>query len=120
MACSNELSQILGPEAALQLSVAFGGTRIYVPVVPGAEDEIAQAIGIDAARKLSRAYGGEQIEVPVGPGKPLRLRARIEALLAQGKSQRDIARELVLSERMVRHIISGDCWDKEEKRWARA
>src|ERR1041384_8581204 len=118
MACPNELSHILGPQAALQLSVAFGGTRIYVPVMPEAGDEIAQAIGIEAAGKLSAAYGGEQIDVPMGPGKVLRLRARIEALLSQGKSERDIGRELVLSERMVRRILSGECWDKEEKRWA--
>ena len=98
-----EIGRVVGNDAALQLSVTFGGARIYVPVDPPAQ--FIDVIGIDAAARLSHAWGGEQIDVPARPGKAARLKARVSALLDQGLSCREIARQLAITERHARRVL---------------
>ena len=73
MASFKELSGIMGEKAAVQLSVVFGGARIYVPVAADPDGWLSKAIGGAAANALCRAYGGEQTDIPVGPGTALLL-----------------------------------------------
>lgn len=93
-----EIGRVVGQEAALQLSAAFGGMRIYVPVEPDAS--LIEAIGADGAAKLSRSWGGEQIDVPARQGKAL----RITEMLGQGLSTREVAQRLLVTERYVRKV----------------
>jgi len=106
MASFKELSGIMGEKAAVQLSVVFGGARIYVPVAADPDGWLSKAIGGAAANALCRAYGGEQTDIPVGPGKSVRLRERIESMVKEGKTLNQIARQLVLSEREVRKLLN--------------
>jgi len=101
-----EIGRVAGDEAALQLSIKFGGTRIYVPVVP--DRQLVEAVGAEAAARLSSAWGAEQIDVPARPGKTARLKDRVRALLGQGLSCREIARQLAITERHARRVLHDD------------
>ena len=84
--------EIIGEEAAAKLIANFGGTRLYVPHSPCADDALARAVGTGAAMKLAEMFGGERVELP----KPPPRRTQILALRAAGRSVEEIARALEL------------------------
>ena len=59
------VTQLVGPDAAVRLTKALGGRRIYVPRSPGAAHPITAAVGLEAAMALAARFGGEQLEVPL-------------------------------------------------------
>ncbi|WP_323034545.1 hypothetical protein [Pararhodobacter sp.] len=60
-------AQLIGPEAALKLAEARGGTIIYVPHPPVDEANVLSGvIGIEATAKLAEAFPGNQLKIPVG------------------------------------------------------
>src|SRR5512146_2816127 len=76
--------EIIGEEATAKLIARFGGTRLYVPHSPCADDPLARAVGAGAAMKLARMFGGERVEVP----KPPPRRTQILALRAGARAVR--------------------------------
>lgn len=102
------IADIIGAPAALKVAGKWGGTRLYIPPLPGPEHELSQLIGVDAARALGEAYAGERIEVPKADcwGRAMR-NALVIGARASGKSQARVAREHGLTERHVRNIERG-------------
>lgn len=98
----NELIEAVGEDAALKLIRAFGGTRLYVPHSPEANDLLASTIGYYAATRLARIYGGDRVDVPNPPPR----RIRIMQLRASGMSVDAIARELRCTRRRVFQVLA--------------
>ncbi|HEY2525921.1 MAG TPA: Mor transcription activator family protein [Candidatus Binataceae bacterium] len=94
--------EIIGEEAAAKLIASFGGTRLYVPHSPGADDALARAVGTHAAMKLAQMFGGERVELP----KPPPRRTQILALRASGRSVEEIARSLNCTRRRVFQVLA--------------
>lgn len=94
--------EIIGEEAASKLIAMFGGTRLYVPHSPCADDALARAIGPQAAMKLAEMFGGERVDLP----KPPPRRMQILAMRAAGRSVAEIARELNCTRRRVFQVLA--------------
>lgn len=94
--------ELIGEEAAAKLIANFGGTRLYVPHSPCANDALARAVGTGAAMKLAEMFGGERMELP----KPPPRRTQILALRAAGRSVEQIARALSCTRRRVFQVLA--------------
>lgn len=94
-----ELIALLGDDAFVALSQAFGGTRLYVPNAMAEDHEIAAAIGIDAARRLSRRYSSSVLRVPLA--RNFRARHYRKA----GRSLAQIARLVGMTESSVDRLF---------------
>jgi DNA-binding NarL/FixJ family response regulator len=94
--------EIIGEEAAAKLIASFGGTRLYVPHSPCADDPLARVVGTSNAMKLAQMFGGERVELP----KPPPRRTRILALRATGCSIEEIARALNCTRRRVFQVLA--------------
>jgi hypothetical protein len=94
--------EIIGEEAAAKLIASFGGTRLYVPHSPCANDALARAVGAGAALKLAEMFGGERVELP----KPPPRRTQILALRAAGRSVEEIARAMSCTRRRVFQVLA--------------
>jgi hypothetical protein len=97
-----ELIAVMGTPAAARLVAAFGGTRLYVPQTPGAEDALSAAVGHEAAMVLAQIYGGDRLEVP----NPTPRRVRIAQMRAAGMSVDAIARALGCTRRRVFQVLA--------------
>lgn len=97
-----ELARIIGAEAAGRLCAAYGGVSFYVPKNPSPESSLVKIIGHPALASLARVYGGETITVPNHRKSPSK--ARIIDMLGRGKSAREIALALDVTERYVQHL----------------
>lgn len=94
------IAKIAGEDAAIQISIDFGGTRIYIPQSPGEHAPLTICVGLDAAKKIAQTYGGMNLTVPVTVGK----RAEIENLNKQGYTAAQIARKVRCSMSMVNKV----------------
>lgn len=59
-----DLAQIIGFTATIQLSAYFGGGNMTVPKHVSEKTVLAKVIGVSAARALSNEYAGERFWVP--------------------------------------------------------
>lgn len=60
-------AQLIGPEAALKLAEARGGTIIYVPHPPVDDANVLSGvIGVEATAKLAEAFPGNHLKIPLG------------------------------------------------------
>lgn len=92
------LVKMVGPEAALALVEARGGTRLYVAQTPEGS-EIEKIAGLDAAKKLSAQYGRDWLRVPLA--RPW----RILCYRAAGMSYRAIARKAGCTDANVWEVL---------------
>lgn len=102
-----EIAEVAGRDAALAIADVRGGTQIYLPPVPDADHWLCRLIGIEAARKvadrLTMGVGPRRVDLPLGPsGHQARVRAKVDAMLAEGRSERDIALATRYSTRAIR------------------
>lgn len=102
-----EIAEVAGYEAALAIADVRGGTQIYIPPVPDADHWLCRLIGVEAARKvadqLTLGVGPRRVDLPLGPsGHQARVRAKVDAMLAEGRSERDIALATRYSTRAIR------------------
>lgn len=88
------LVDLLGPDAALKLFEAHGGTRLYI-AHGASESQLAGIIGDAAAQQLSALYAGQTIKVPLGRAW------RILVYRARGMSYRETARKASCTEGQV-------------------
>lgn len=91
-----QIADVAGEDAALAVAQARGGTEVYIPPAPGADHWLSKLIGIKAARavaaELTMGVAGLRVELPLGPtGNMAVARARVDAMLAENRSERDIA-----------------------------
>jgi hypothetical protein len=97
-----ELIEMIGEEAVVKLVTAYGGTRLYVPHDPAADDPLASSIGLPAALRLAQTYGGDRVDVP----NPTPRRVRILQLRKIGLSVDAIARSLRCTRRRVFQVLA--------------
>lgn len=94
----DEISEAIGRDAALRLSLCYRGRRIFVLKHYADADPMVAAIGRAAADLLSETYQGDSFVVPSTQG----LKAEVFRLADNGVLTRnEIAAQLYLSERQV-------------------
>lgn len=95
-----QVAEIAGLPAALQLARSAGGTRIYVPKKP--TPRFVSQIGDQAANALSELYGGENVDIPLGPVGTLANARRVaEQAIAEGASTTEAAKRSGLTQRSI-------------------
>lgn len=106
-----EIAEAAGEDAALAIARVRGGTEIYVPPNPGADHWISRLVGLERAQaiadKLTCSLIGRRVELPLGPhGHAEQQRAKVDALIREGRSERDIALATGYSIRGVRKRVA--------------
>lgn len=91
-----EIAEVAGEEAALLLARTLGGTQVYIPPVPANDHWLCRLLGREEARavcdRLTCGVGPRRVDLPIGPASPaVQLRAQVDAMLLEGRSERDIA-----------------------------
>lgn len=99
-----DLAEALGLRIALVFMREFGGREIRIPKKPGLEHPVLQALGEKDGRALCHYLADQTIYVPHchATGR----RRSVLDMIASGKTQGSIARQLKLSERHVRRIAN--------------
>jgi hypothetical protein len=92
-----EIAEVAGEDAALDIAAVRGGTQVYIPPVPPEDHWICQLIGREVALRvcdrLTCGLSGRRVDLPLGPtGAAARVRAKVDAMLGEDRSDRDIAR----------------------------
>ena len=103
----DDIARIAGDEAARQVAAAVGGTRVYIPPRPGPDHWLSKLVGQEAARKIGDHFtagmAGARVDIPLGDtGFVSSQRAKIDAMIIAGRSERDIARACGYTDRGVR------------------
>lgn len=93
------LARCLGAGGLFKLIEAHGGTRLYIAQAPKEGSDLVQLLGLEAAEKLAADWGGDYLRVPLARAWFAR------CLLAQGHTQRDIARHMRTTENTVRLLL---------------
>lgn len=91
-----DIARVAGEEAALKIAHAVGGTEAYIPPIPANDHWLCELVGIELAREiadhLTCGVSGMRLELPSGPrGFMKQAAAQVDRMLAQGRSERDIA-----------------------------
>lgn len=103
-----EIAEVAGYDAAIAIADVRGGTQIYIPPAPDADHWLCRLIGYEAAQKVADRFTGgvgigRRVDLPLGPsGHQARVRARVDAMLREGRSERDIALATRYSTRGIR------------------
>lgn len=102
-----EIADIAGEDAALAVAAARGGTQVYIPPVPNRDHWLSRLVGHQAAKeiadRLTCGVGGRRLDLPLGPkGLIARGRAKVDRLIGDGRSERDIALATGYTSRAVR------------------
>jgi len=100
-----DISQIVGEEAAAKLSAQYGGTRLYIPITLKTEHPLVQLLGQQTAQQLVDEFSAITVEIPRAF---IRIIARRNELIIadrdDGMSQRQLAIKYQLTERTIRKI----------------
>ena len=102
-----QIAAVAGEAAALAIAAARGGTQVYVPPDPDPDHWLSKLIGLEAAKAvcehLTCGVGPLRVDLPLGPaGHAAKTRARVDAMLRDGASERDIALATGYTTRAVR------------------
>lgn len=101
-----EIAMIAGEEAARRVALAKGGTRVYIPPVPGPDHWLTALVGLESARKIADHFTAgfpARLDIPLGDtGFMASQQARVDAMILAGRSERDIARACGYTDRGVR------------------
>ncbi|MCX9146599.1 hypothetical protein [Erythrobacter sp. WG] len=104
----DDIARLAGEDAARKVAEAVGGTRVYIPPVPGPDHWLSKLVGLEAARKIgdhfTGGFAGTPLEIPLADtGFIARMQAKCDAMLLAGTySERDIARACEYTIRTVR------------------
>jgi hypothetical protein len=116
-----EIASVIGRQATLSLAEAVGGTRVYIPALATDDHWLVKAIGRELANKLCDHFSvssekdtrrGQRIEIPNAPAtgafQKLRdeVRNHVGRLDQEGKSSRQIALEVGITQRAVHRFRS--------------
>lgn len=102
-----QIADVAGEPAALAIAKARGGTEVYIPPKPGPDHWLSKLLGLEAAcavaSELTMGVCGLRVELPLGPaGHAAQVRARVDAMLRENRSESDIARATGYTIRGVR------------------
>lgn len=91
-----EIAQVTSEDVALAIAAVRGGTQVYIPPEPEADHWLCRLVGRDAARAicehLTCGVGPARVELPLGPtGHAARVRAQVDRMIREDRSERDIA-----------------------------
>lgn len=91
-----QIAEIAGEDAALAVAASRGGTQVYIPPAPDRDHWLSRLVGQKAALaiadRLTCGVGGMRVDLPLGPkGAGARLRAKVDRMIAENRSERDIA-----------------------------
>lgn len=102
-----EVADVVGEEDALRLARACGGVETRVPRDHAAHHIWRSAVGAGSFAKLVHVFGGRLVSLPRGlhVASPRR-RAEVLELHASGRTAREIALRLGLTERHVRRLLA--------------
>lgn len=96
-----EIADVIGVAQTLRLLSVRGGTQITIPRTPSGS-QLADMLGDADTAKLIAALGHGKFSLPNGPERGVAgRRARAKAMLAQGKSLREVALACDLNMRTV-------------------
>lgn len=106
-----EIAEVAGVEAALAIARVRGGTQIYVPPKPANDHWLCRLIGRDEAmavcERLTCGVGPLRVDLPLGPvGQAAKIRARIDAMIVEQRSERDIALATGYTTRSIRRRVA--------------
>ena len=102
-----EVSQLIGEEAAAKLVAPYGGTRLYIPGTLKTEHILCQLLGQKAAQQLTDEFGGMTLEIPRDVMSLIRQRNELILIdRAKGMTQRQLALKYRLTERTIRKITN--------------
>lgn len=96
---------MFGQEDGRKFIDNFGGTTFFIPQKVIAENSICKVMGMEHMATLCREYRGCRITV-AGTGKATNKKEQILSLFAKGLTNTEIAREVKVSDRYVRLIVS--------------
>lgn len=110
-----EIAELIGVPAALTLSRAYGGRRIYVPRRYDPDHPLVKLLGHAEAIKLIDNYGGmEHFDVPLASSLARELRNRaVRRDRRMGDSCSTLARRYNTTERTIWRIL-GDAPDGQQ------
>ena len=102
-----DIARVAGRDAAIAIARKFGGVRMYVPLKPSKDNWLVRTVGYEKAlaicEELTVGRCGLDYDLPVGDfGHQETTRAKVDRLLAEGRTQRDIALATRYTERGVR------------------
>lgn len=107
----DEIKNSAGFPAAMEITRAWGGKRIYIPKRVSETHPLSMRIGYHEAMAVSKLYGGRTIHIP--DERNIMLKLRNKAILSDidaGASFSKTAIRYGISERMIRKI-----WVKNEQ-----
>jgi DNA-binding NarL/FixJ family response regulator len=93
------LHRLFGAEVANGFHDKFAGTSLYIPAVAASDNPVVKAFGAHVAAALASECGGLHFEIPSNRER------RVAELFAAGSTTNEIARELTLTARGVRHAL---------------
>lgn len=102
----HELNDLLGAEKAKKLCEVFGGLTYYIPQKPRLGHAFYDFLGEAGLLALCMAYPSEKITLPNGK-KAAPKKGEIIELLEQGKSIRETASALNVTDRWVKEVARG-------------
>lgn len=97
----DDLAEVIGEQAALDLALAYRGEALYVPKDPATDPGLAAAIGAEAAAHLCEAFYRTTIYMPFTEALARKVRQLDEA----GVTRKAIGRQLHIPERRVYRIL---------------
>lgn len=104
----DSLVEVIGMQPAIELTRAFGGRIIYVPMTIETTHPITLTVGWNAAEQLAKHYGGSQLKVPAERNVLLQLRNECIVSRHTGPEKASInglANEYGLDRAMIRKIL---------------
>lgn len=103
-----EIVEVAGYAAALELCRGFGGRTVRVPAPMVETHPLALTMGYGPARALSERFGGEDLPVPAERTALMDLRnQRIVAAYDDGASVSELAREFGLTRKRITEVLDG-------------
>lgn len=105
----DDIAEVIGFAAAIDLGVEFRGEKLYIPKDPARQPRLAEAIGEDRARVLCDALWRTHVSLPLA----VVLHHKVKMMADSGEFTRNaIARCLKISEPRVYAILRR--WRDEE------
>lgn len=91
-----QIAKVAGDDVAMAIAEARGGTQIYISPRPGPDNWLTVLVGAEVAQAIADEFtwgvGPIRVDLPLGPvGHAAQVRAKVDMMIAQGCSERDIA-----------------------------
>lgn len=103
----DSLVEVIGMQPAIELTRAFGGRIIYVPMTMETTHPITLTIGWKPAEELAKHYGGSQLKVPAERNVLLQLRndCIVKEYVEELASINGLANKYGLDRAMIRKVL---------------